>query len=283
MARFERDGVTLAYDDTGEDDLTPVLMLHGLSSARSTWDPLTWALGGEYRVLALDHRGHGESSHAPGTYDLDHYGPDTIAFGEEVVGRPALLVGHSLGGVIAAYVGRERPDLAGAVVLEDPPLYRGDPAEATTSRIAAFFPVLRRLLADLQARSAQLEDYEAMLRSAPALNGSGTMADVLGPHGTRAQARAWASLDPEVFTPAIDGSALRGAHPEGPLKCPAWVLRADPSLGAAFTPEDEARFLATNPDATVELVGGASHVIHDEQPGRMLEVVRRALAGIGAS
>ena len=61
------------------------------------------------------------------------------------------------------------------------------------------------------------------------------------------------------------------------------MLRADPSLGAAFTPEDEARFLATNPDATVELVGGASHVIHDEQPGRMLEVVRRALAGIGAS
>src|SRR5438132_3149693 len=265
MAQFERDGVTLAYDDTGEDDLTPVVMLHGLSSARSTWAHLVSSLGGEHRLLVLDHRGHGQSSHAPGTYDLGHYGPDTIAFCEQVVARPAFLVGHSLGGVVAAYVGRERPGLVRGVLLEDPPLYRGGPAEAATG-VAAFFPVMRQMLREMHDRHAPAEDYEAMLRSATALNGAGTMADVLGPAGTGAQARAWADLDPEVFTPAIEGSALEGARPDLPVNCPAWVLRADPSLGAAFTPDDEALFMATNPGATVEVVQGASHAIHDEQP-----------------
>ena len=88
---------------------------------------------------------------------------------------------------------------------------------------------------------------------------------------------AVADLDPEVFTPAIEGSALEGARPDLPVNCPAWVLRADPSLGAAFTPDDEALFMATNPGATVEVVQGASHAIHDEQPDHVLAVIRRFL------
>jgi pimeloyl-ACP methyl ester carboxylesterase len=278
MARFEHDAVALAYDDTGGAGLGPVVMLHGLSSARSTWAPLVSALAGEHRLLALDHRGHGDSSHAPGTYDLRHYGPDAIAFCEQVVGQPAVLVGHSLGGVVAAYAARERPDLVRGVLLEDPPLYRGTPTDTAPSGVAAFFPALRQMLRDMSERKAGPEEYEAMLRSAPAMNGRGTMAEVLGPDGTRAHARAWASVDPEVFTPAIDGHALEGADPDAALKCPAWVLRADPALGAAFTGEDEAAFLATNPGATVEVVEGASHAIHDEQPERVLAAFGRFAA-----
>jgi pimeloyl-ACP methyl ester carboxylesterase len=76
-----------------------------------------------------------------------------------------------------------------------------------------------------------------------------------------------------VFTPAIDGTALAGAQPDVPLPCPVAVLRADPALGAAFTADDEARFLATNPHAAVESVEGASHAIHDEQPDRVLAAI----------
>jgi len=278
MARLDHDSISLVYDDTGEAGLGPVVMLHGLSSARSTWASLVSALAGEHRLLALDHRGHGESSHAPGTYDLHHYGPDAIAFCEQVVGGPALLVGHSLGGVVAAYVARERPDLVRGLLLEDPPLYRGTPTDTAPSGVAAFFPALRQMLRDMRERKAGADEYEAILRSAPAMNGRGTMADVLGPEGTRAQARAWASVDPEVFTPAIDGHALDGAEPDAALKSPAWVLRADPTLGAAFTGQDEAAFLATNPGATVETVEGASHAIHDEQPERVLAAFRRFAA-----
>ena len=88
------DDVTLVYDDSGEPGLPPIVFLPGLSQARSTWARIVPAVAGRWRVLALDHRGHGESSHA-GSYVLTRYGGDTAAFLERVVGEPAVLVGHS--------------------------------------------------------------------------------------------------------------------------------------------------------------------------------------------
>src|SRR4051812_41086378 len=123
MAAFDHDGVLLAYDDTGESGLPPVLLLHGVSSARSTWHRLVPTLDGRCRTPALDLRGHGESGHDPGTYTLEHYAPDVIAFLEDRVDQPVVLIGHSLGGVVAATVAQQRPDLVRAVLLEDPPLY----------------------------------------------------------------------------------------------------------------------------------------------------------------
>ena len=130
------------------------------------------------------------------------------------------------------------------------------------------FPVLYHVLTGMRSRNAPFEEYETMIGSAPAMNGKGTLRDAFGDEGVRAQARALAGLDPEVFTSAIDRSALQGAEPSRPISCPVVVLRADPALSAAFTPQDEARFLETNPHASVEMVAGASHAIHDEQPER---------------
>jgi pimeloyl-ACP methyl ester carboxylesterase len=282
MAQFERDGVVLAYDDTGGGSRTPLVFLHGLSSARSTWARFVPAFATEHRVLTLDHRGHGESGHAPGTYTLDHYGPDAVEFCGRVVGEPAVLIGHSLGGVIAHTVAWSRPDLVRGVVLEDPPLFVGERDLADNS-FAVIFTLMRQVISDLQSRRAPLEDYETMMASAPNRTGSGTMADLFGEDGTRAQARAMAGLDPQIYTAALDGTGLAGAAPETPLACPIRLLRADPALGPAFTAEHEARFRATNPHAVVTEIEGASHLIHDEQPGRFLSEVRALLDELGPS
>src|SRR5438552_638052 len=234
---FEHDDVKLAYDVTGSADGPPVVLLHGLSTARTNWHGVVPALAERYRVYALDQRGHNESSHAPGTYDLAHYGPDAVAFCEQVVGRPAALVGHSLGGVVAFYVGRWRPDLVRGVFLEDPPLYvehRTGPSEG----VAAFFPTMREMLRGMRGRGATLDEYMAMLGAAPSMRGDGTMAESLGEEGTRLLAEAWFRLDPETFTPAIEGGALSGAGTDAPLDCPVVVVRADPAMRAAFTEED---------------------------------------------
>jgi pimeloyl-ACP methyl ester carboxylesterase len=278
MTYFERDGVRLAYDSVGDAGLPPVVLLHGLSSARSTWSRLIPALAATHRVFALDHRGHGHSSHAPGTYVLENYSADVVAFLEEIVGSPSALVGHSLGGSVAAAVAGDRADLVRGAVLEDPPLYVADRSSDGPSGVAAFFPAMRQMLRDAHAREATVEEYEAMLQAAPALNGTGTMADVLGPAGARAHAEAWRGLDPEVFTPAIDGTALAGGRPTQPIECPVLVLRADPALRAAFSEDDERRFLATNPRATVTMIEGASHAIHDEMPERFAAEVGGFLA-----
>lgn len=286
MASFDRDGLSLTYDDDGSGQA--IVLLHGLSMSRRTWDRFVPDLEDRFRVVRLDQRGHGTSSHAPGTYVLDAYVSDTVAFLEKIVAEPSILVGHSLGGVIAHGVAQAHPDLVRSVLLEDPPLYVADRMRTGLTRdeassVARMFPVMQELSRDMQARNAPLEEWVAILGGVPALNGSGTMADVLGPDGTHAMAEAFSRLDPEIFTPAIDGRAIAGAPDLAePLACPTVVLRADPDLGPAFTTEDEERFLRTNPHARVVLVEGASHQIHDEQPDRFLDELSALAASVHA-
>jgi pimeloyl-ACP methyl ester carboxylesterase len=275
MGFFEHGGVHLGYDDTGGDVAT-IVFLHGLSMSRDTWARFLPDLEGRFRVVRLDQRGHGESSHA-GSYVLDSYLDDTIAFLEAVVAGPSIVVGHSLGGVIAHGVTQLRPDLVRAALLEDPPLYVADRMSEGASReeassVAAMFPLMQNLCREMQARNAPLAEYEAMIAAVPSLNGAGTMADAIGPNGARAMSSAFAQLDPEIFTPAIEGSAIAGKPDRSaPLERPVTVLRADPALGPAFGPDDEVRFLETNPHGRVVLFEGASHALHDEQPVRFLD------------
>jgi pimeloyl-ACP methyl ester carboxylesterase len=278
MSKFRHGDVALAYDDTGETDLVPLLLLHGLSSSRSTWSRLTAALRGRFRILALDDRGHGESDHASGSYLLPRYTSDAVAFLEQMSASPAVLIGHSLGGVIAATMAQQRPDLVRGVVLEDPPLFAGQRGPGTSSPILQVFSMMRQILVDMQSQSGPIADYEALMHAAPSASGRGSMAEVFGEDSMRAQARAMAALDPEIFTTAIDGTALADARPDIPLGCPALVVRADPALGAEFTLEDETRFLSANPSAAVTVFEGASHLIHDEQPESFIAVVKDFLA-----
>lgn len=274
MAAFERDGISLGYEESGAGP--PIVFLHGLSMSRATWRRFLPDLTDRFRVVGLDQRGHGESTHTGG-YMLDNYVADAVAFLEEVVREPSVLVGHSLGGVVAHGVAQSRPDLVRSVLLEDPPLYVAERLASGLDRdeaspVAAFFPMMQQLCRDMQARSAPVDEYEAMLGAVPSLTGAGTMVEAIGADGVQAMAEAFSQLDPEVFTPAIDGSAISGAPDLSiPLACPAVLLRADPKLGAAFSTEDEARFLETNTHARVVVFDGASHAIHDEQPARFLE------------
>ena len=79
------------------------------------------------RIIRVDLRGHGRSDHAPGTYVLPRYGADVVAVLRSVASRPAVVVGNSLGGVIAWWLAQNHPDLVTAALLEDPPLSRARP------------------------------------------------------------------------------------------------------------------------------------------------------------
>ncbi len=123
--QFDHEGIEIAYDAAGNAKSNALVLLHGLGSARSTWDPLVPSLAKRYRVVVVDFRGHGESSHAPGTYTLECFVLDTVALCERITTERVIMVGHSLGGVVAHTVAHLRPDLVRGVLMEDPPLYRG--------------------------------------------------------------------------------------------------------------------------------------------------------------
>jgi pimeloyl-ACP methyl ester carboxylesterase len=103
------------------DDRPPVVLLHGLTFDRRQWGPLADLLDGR-RAVALDLPGHGESPRR-GSYDLADVAEVVHQSLEVAEVRRPVLVGHSIGGVLATVYAAKHP--ARAVLNIDQPLLAG--------------------------------------------------------------------------------------------------------------------------------------------------------------
>ncbi|MBT2874809.1 alpha/beta fold hydrolase [Streptomyces sp. McG7] len=101
----------LAYRDTGSGDL--VVLLHSGFVDHRMWDDHVRVLAERYRVIAPDTRGHGFSANATAPF---RWADDLAALLSHLDAGPAVLVGLSMGGVIATDTVLEHPDLVRAVV-----------------------------------------------------------------------------------------------------------------------------------------------------------------------
>jgi pimeloyl-ACP methyl ester carboxylesterase len=99
----------------------PVVALHGTFGRGVQFGPLAQRLAPEYRVVALDQRGHGLSAHG-GTFTRADFVADAAEFVQRLDLAPVFVLGHSLGGVNALQLAAWHPDLVRALVLEDTPV-----------------------------------------------------------------------------------------------------------------------------------------------------------------
>jgi pimeloyl-ACP methyl ester carboxylesterase len=248
-------GMTLAFDRNGPTDTTPVVLLHGLSSSRLAYaavvDHLSHPSGGRPAVstIAVDMRGHGQSARSSlSGYDATSYADDIVLLLTALGCGPALIVGHSLGGVVAAEVARVAPGAVRAVFLEDPPLFEGDDARRAASPVASFFPILVAEVRALQAVDAPPSAYAPFALDMP-------------PSDAEERRLTLSLWDPTTMEAAINGAVWHGFDPTAYLSVPTTLLRADPNVGAVFSAADEVPFLAANPHARVVMVEGAGHSI----------------------
>jgi 3-oxoadipate enol-lactonase len=118
--------------DTGGDGRT-VMLLHGwMASADLNWGGAYGDLvDAGYRVLAIDHRGHGRGLRPLTRFRLTDCAADAAAVLRQLELAPALVVGYSMGGAIAQLVARDHPDVVAGLVLsgtaqhwQDPPTRR---------------------------------------------------------------------------------------------------------------------------------------------------------------
>lgn len=116
------DGSRLGYAE-GPGDGPPLLLIHGQVTDWQSWARVLPALSRRHHVFAIDCYGHGTSARVPAKYSAKALAADVAEFLRVVVGEPAVVAGHSSGGLVAAVLAADAPELVRGVVLEDPPFF----------------------------------------------------------------------------------------------------------------------------------------------------------------
>jgi pimeloyl-ACP methyl ester carboxylesterase len=98
----------------------PMLLLHGFGNEAHIWDDFAPIVAPHYRVVALDHRGHGLSDwDREGRYDIDSLADDVEAVTAALGFGRMVLIAHSLGGRVATvFAGRHPERIAGLVIVD---------------------------------------------------------------------------------------------------------------------------------------------------------------------
>ncbi len=112
------DGTRLRIIDSGNG--TPVVLIHGIGASLYAWRyTLPPLVGAGYRVVTFDNRGFGFSGKPPHGYSTSDYARLVVALLDSLGISSAVLVGHSMGGVIAAETALRHPDRVRGLVLID--------------------------------------------------------------------------------------------------------------------------------------------------------------------
>ncbi|MFD8142213.1 alpha/beta fold hydrolase [Streptomyces sp. NPDC059708] len=247
-------GRHLSYLDFGGPG--PLLLaLHGHFGEARTFAPLARHLAPDWRVVALDQRGHGYSDQPP-DFSRDGYVEDAAAVLRHLGGGPAVVLGHSLGGVNAYQLAFRHPRLVRALIVED----IGAEVDGDLSFCLAWPH-------RAPTRAALLE----------ALGGSASyLTDAVREYGD-----GWGlAFRPDGM--AASQRALNGDHWPAWLgsSCPALLVRGSRS---GVLHGDHARAMAAGRPGTrlVELPTG--HTVHETEPERFAAAVRTFLDGLPAA
>jgi pimeloyl-ACP methyl ester carboxylesterase len=114
MGQIGADGMTMAYRESGTG--LPVIFLHGATVSGWMWDRVVTLLGGQYRAIIPDSRGHGFSNNPSGELSYPQFAADVAAFVAALKLDAPVLVGWSMGGFVAIEVNVRYPGTAGALV-----------------------------------------------------------------------------------------------------------------------------------------------------------------------
>lgn len=256
------DGVEVAWERWPRGGAPRVVLVHGTAAHAGWWHHVVPPLLDGYDLVAVDLSGHGDSTRRD-AYSLAGWSRELLAVVDEVAGGAAVVVGHSIGGLVAAGAASDRPAAVTGLVLVDcivtePP---GDVGGPPLVRAATVFPTLDeavgryRLMPPQPVPDVTVLQYVAR-RSAHEVDGGW----------------AW-KVDPRIFD-AVRVDELTTAIPG--ITCPTVVVRGELS---PLVPPDAARTLADRlgrPVRQYDVLNAHHHVMID-QPAPFARLLRRAL------
>ncbi|MFS2034063.1 alpha/beta fold hydrolase [Polaromonas sp. CT11-55] len=255
-------GLNLHVTEWGNAQARPVVMLHGIRGYAETFAGVAAALQPDFRVVAFDQRGRGESDWDPAhNYYTDAYVADLEALAQALGLAHFDLLGHSMGGINAIVYAARYPQKVRRLVIEDagPGAFEASDGATrirkelatTPDRFASWEAAtgFMRALRPTVTEEARQQRLQNMLKPLPQggftwrYDHAGIVATRLNPDPTRV-----VDLEPSIRAIACETLVLRGGRSD--YLQPAMV----------------ARMRELNPRITDITIPDAGHYVHDDQP-----------------
>lgn len=267
----------LHFWDWGDNGKPNLILVHGGMDHARSWDRIAQAFFNDFRVLAPDLRGHGDSSWAPGSmYSIAEFSLDLSTL-VDIVGRhPVYIAGHSLGAaIVLQYAGifPERVQKVVAIEGVAPPPKPASPKPAY-ARIRDWMEAVRDCEKRLPHRYPGLEAaYERMQKENPYL--SEEMARHLTLFGSNWNPDGTLSWKFDNFIRAISPYSFNMDEAReiwSNIQCPVLIFR-----GLDSWVEDPAKegHIGAIPNHRLISVPNAGHWVHHDQPEVFIEETRR--------
>jgi pimeloyl-ACP methyl ester carboxylesterase len=226
--------------------------LHGLADSASIWSKVAGPLSERGSVVLVDQRAHGASGAPPGPYERDDLARDVSGVLDHLGISRAVLVGHSMGGIVSMTAALNYPDRVAGLVLVGT-------ASQCSEKIAAWYEKI--------ACAAEKDGMGGLAR---AIYGSATARQLVGePRGMAHVTRCLKSLHDDPLTPKLAA-----------IRCPALLVVGENDPMGPRASEIIQRHL---PDATLEVVAGCGHWVHVDAPQVLLQAIERFLSSRGYS
>lgn len=259
----------------------PLWLFHGVGRRWQDFSPILGGLTSLWTVRAVDHRGHGQSSHAPSCYFVSDYVNDATSLVRDRR-EPAILVGHSLGALVALGVASRSPDLVRGIVLLDPP-GPGFLAGIGSTPYAAMWEGMRHLAGRHRPVSYTTRQLIEIPLPGPHPGQTVKLGDLRDAAALRFMARALHDIDPDVFTPPLNGTWLDGfdlMDAASRIHCPALLVVADPDRGGMLPPGDADPLVKAIPNGLQVNLPGVGHLIHWEDFSTALRLLHGFLGSL---
>jgi non-heme chloroperoxidase len=241
-------GLQLRYAEKGALEGEAIVFLHAYVDSWYWFSRTLPLISHEYRALAPDQRGHGESDKPGCCYTTDDFAADVDAFVDAVGVEKATLVGHSSGGLIAQRVALNYPRRVARLVLIGAPItlvHNAAVAEFAEEMLALEDPISHEFVRGFVEGTIHHQVPEEFL--------AGAVSESL-----KVPARVWRDYFEGVLLAADDTARL------GEIRAPTLILWGE--RDTLLPHEEQERRSATIPDATLKVYPDTGHAVAGERP-----------------
>jgi pimeloyl-ACP methyl ester carboxylesterase len=255
MQSLTRDGVKLFFEEAGSGD-PPLLLVHGWTCDHTYMAPQFEHFRRAHRVIAVDLRGHGLSDKPKQEYTMTAFADDLVWLCNQLGVKKPVVIGHSMGGVIAVELAARFPDVPAALIALDSPLLPPQELRSAAAQV-------REMLWTANYREAQRKFVADML-----------FLPTDDPRRKVQIVEAMSSAPQHVMASAFENTTFRYDSAAAIVACkvPFLVLIASQPLS------DLARLRELCPHAIIGQTVGAGHFHQLEVPEQVNAMIERFLA-----